>query len=108
METRANYVIVGTFVLICIIGLFVAVLWVAGSQFREEYTYYRTYFTGDQANYRALLDYYTAAQENEHVSADALLIAAAIRVGLAEQAVELSRMRAFGVGQYAGAKGPMT
>ncbi len=46
METRANYVIVGTFVLICIIGLFVAVLWVAGSQFREEYTYYRTYFTG--------------------------------------------------------------
>ena len=46
METRANYVIVGTFVLICIIGLFIAVLWVAGSQFREEYTYYRTYFTG--------------------------------------------------------------
>ena len=46
METRANYVIVGTFVLICMIGLFIAVLWVAGSQFREEYTYYRTYFTG--------------------------------------------------------------
>jgi phospholipid/cholesterol/gamma-HCH transport system substrate-binding protein len=46
METRANYVIVGAFVLICIIGLFIAVLWVAGSQFREEYTYYRTYFTG--------------------------------------------------------------
>jgi len=46
METRANYVIVGTFVLICIIGLFIAVLWAAGSQFREEYTYYSTYFTG--------------------------------------------------------------
>ena len=46
METRANYVIVGAFVLVCIIGLFIAVLWVAGSQFREEYTYYRTYFTG--------------------------------------------------------------
>ena len=46
METRANYVIVGAFVLICIAGLFIAVLWVAGSQFREEYTYYRTYLTG--------------------------------------------------------------
>jgi phospholipid/cholesterol/gamma-HCH transport system substrate-binding protein len=46
METRANYVLVGAFVLICIAGLFVAILWVAGSQFREEYTYYRTYFTG--------------------------------------------------------------
>jgi phospholipid/cholesterol/gamma-HCH transport system substrate-binding protein len=46
METRANYVIVGAFVLICVAGLFVAVLWVAGSQFREEYAYYRTYFTG--------------------------------------------------------------
>jgi phospholipid/cholesterol/gamma-HCH transport system substrate-binding protein len=46
METRANYVIVGAFVLICVVGLFIAVLWVAGSQFREEYTYYRTYFTG--------------------------------------------------------------
>ena len=46
METRANYVIVGAFVLVCIIGLFVAVLWVAGSQYREEYAYFRTYFTG--------------------------------------------------------------
>ena len=46
METRANYVIVGAFVLICIAGLFIAILWVAGSQFREEYAYYRTYFTG--------------------------------------------------------------
>jgi phospholipid/cholesterol/gamma-HCH transport system substrate-binding protein len=46
METRANYVIVGAFVLICIVGLFIAVLWAAGSQFREEYAYFRTYFTG--------------------------------------------------------------
>ena len=46
METRANYVIVGAFVLVCIVGLFVAVLWVAGSQYREEYAYFRTYFTG--------------------------------------------------------------
>jgi phospholipid/cholesterol/gamma-HCH transport system substrate-binding protein len=46
METRANYVLVGAFVVICIAGLFIAMLWVAGSQYREEYTYYRTYFNG--------------------------------------------------------------
>ena len=46
METRANYVIVGAFVLICVVGLFIAVLWAAGSQYREEYAYFRTYFTG--------------------------------------------------------------
>jgi phospholipid/cholesterol/gamma-HCH transport system substrate-binding protein len=46
METRANYVLVGAFVVICIAGLFVAMLWVAGAQYREEYTYYRTYFNG--------------------------------------------------------------
>ena len=46
METRANYVLVGAFVVICIAGLFIAMLWVAGAQYREEYTYYRTYFNG--------------------------------------------------------------
>jgi len=46
METRASYVMVGTFVVICVVGLFVALVWVAGSQIREEYAYYRTYFTG--------------------------------------------------------------
>ncbi|HEY4265710.1 MAG TPA: MlaD family protein [Micropepsaceae bacterium] len=46
METRANYVLVGAFVLICVMGLFIATLWVAGSQYREEYTYYHTYFDG--------------------------------------------------------------
>ena len=46
METRANYVLVGAFVVICIAGLFIAMLWVAGSQYREEYSYYRTYFNG--------------------------------------------------------------
>jgi phospholipid/cholesterol/gamma-HCH transport system substrate-binding protein len=46
METRASYVMVGTFVVVCVIALFVAMLWVAGAQYREEYTYYRTYFNG--------------------------------------------------------------
>ena len=46
METRANYVLVGVFVLICVLGLFVATVWLAGSQYREEYAFFRTYFTG--------------------------------------------------------------
>lgn len=46
METKANYVAVGIFVLACVLGLFVALLWLAGNQYTEEYAYYRTYFTG--------------------------------------------------------------
>jgi phospholipid/cholesterol/gamma-HCH transport system substrate-binding protein len=46
METRANYVAVGAFVLTCVVGLFLALLWLAGSQYRQEATYYQTYFTG--------------------------------------------------------------
>jgi phospholipid/cholesterol/gamma-HCH transport system substrate-binding protein len=46
METKANYVAVGVFVLVSILGLFVALLWLAGSQYTEEFSYYRTEFTG--------------------------------------------------------------
>jgi phospholipid/cholesterol/gamma-HCH transport system substrate-binding protein len=46
METKANYVAVGIFVLVCVLGLFVALLWLAGSQYTEEFAYYRTSFTG--------------------------------------------------------------
>jgi len=46
METRANYVLVGAFVVISVLGFFIAVLWVAGSQARQEYSYYRTSFVG--------------------------------------------------------------
>jgi len=46
METKANYVAVGAFVLAGILGMFVALLWLAGAQYREEYAYYRTYFSG--------------------------------------------------------------
>jgi hypothetical protein len=59
----------------------------------------RTYFTGDRSNYRQLLDHYNEARANVNVSEDALLIAAAIRVGLAEQAIELSSIAGFGVDQ---------
>ena len=46
METKANYVAVGVFVLISVLGLFVALLWLAGAQYTEEFAYYRTDFTG--------------------------------------------------------------
>ncbi|MGN6515881.1 MAG: MlaD family protein [Rhizomicrobium sp.] len=46
METKANYVAVGAFVLACVLGFFVALLWLAGAQYSSEYRYYRTYFTG--------------------------------------------------------------
>ena len=46
METKANYVAVGAFVLACVMGIVVAILWLAGAQYRQEFAYYRTYFTG--------------------------------------------------------------
>jgi phospholipid/cholesterol/gamma-HCH transport system substrate-binding protein len=46
METKANYVAVGAFVLACVIGLVVTVLWLAGVQYSQEYAYYQAYFRG--------------------------------------------------------------
>jgi phospholipid/cholesterol/gamma-HCH transport system substrate-binding protein len=46
METKANYVAVGAFVLACIIGFVVTVLWLAGQQYSQEYAYYQAYFKG--------------------------------------------------------------
>jgi phospholipid/cholesterol/gamma-HCH transport system substrate-binding protein len=46
METKANYVAVGAFVLICVIGLVVTLLWLAGAQYSQEYSYYQTNFKG--------------------------------------------------------------
>ena len=46
METKANYVAVGVFVLSCAIGLVVAVLWLAGAQYNQEFTYFQTSFKG--------------------------------------------------------------
>jgi len=46
METRANYVAVGAFVLACMLALVVTVLWLAGVQYSQEYVYYQTKFTG--------------------------------------------------------------
>ena len=46
METKANYVAVGAFVLACAIGLVVTILWLAGAQYSQEYAYYQAFFKG--------------------------------------------------------------
>jgi phospholipid/cholesterol/gamma-HCH transport system substrate-binding protein len=46
METKANYVAVGAFVLICVIGLVVSIMWLAGVQYAQEYSYYTANFKG--------------------------------------------------------------
>ena len=46
METRANYVAVGAFVLIMLAGAFVSAIWLLRIQFRAEYDYYETHFEG--------------------------------------------------------------
>ncbi|HXP75698.1 MAG TPA: MlaD family protein [Stellaceae bacterium] len=46
METRANYVMVGSFVLVILAGIFVAILWLAHAQFNQQFVNYDIFFTG--------------------------------------------------------------
>ena len=46
METRANYFLVGCFVLALMAGIFAAGIWFARANLGEERTYYYTYFKG--------------------------------------------------------------
>jgi len=46
METKANYVAVGAFVLICMLGLVITLLWLSGMQYSQEFSYYQANFTG--------------------------------------------------------------
>jgi len=46
METKASYMIVGTFTLVLLVGLVSAVLWLAGVELDEEFAYYDLYFEG--------------------------------------------------------------
>lgn len=46
METRADYVMVGTFVLALLVGVVVAILWLARVQFTHQSEFYDIYFTG--------------------------------------------------------------
>src|SRR5215831_5535436 len=49
METRANYVAVGTFVLVVIFLSFVAVLWLGSSEYSEQAKRYYIFFKGSVA-----------------------------------------------------------
>lgn len=46
METRANYVVVGSFVLVILLGIFIAILWLGHVQFNRQTSYYDIYFAG--------------------------------------------------------------
>ena len=46
METKANYVIVGAFTLVLLLGLVTAVVWLADVEFDEEFSYYDLLFEG--------------------------------------------------------------
>jgi phospholipid/cholesterol/gamma-HCH transport system substrate-binding protein len=46
METRANYVAVGAFVLIVLAGIVGVVLWLARVEFNREFAFYDIYFSG--------------------------------------------------------------
>jgi phospholipid/cholesterol/gamma-HCH transport system substrate-binding protein len=46
LETNANYVAVGAFVLACVVGLVIAILWLTGTEYAQEYSYYQTFFKG--------------------------------------------------------------
>lgn len=46
METRAKYVAVGAFVLAMLIGIVIAVLWIARLELTRDFAYYDIYFSG--------------------------------------------------------------
>lgn len=46
METRANYVAVGAFVLLMLVGILIAALWIARIEFGREHSFYDIYFSG--------------------------------------------------------------
>jgi phospholipid/cholesterol/gamma-HCH transport system substrate-binding protein len=46
MEARANYVAVGAFVLLVLVGIVLATLWLARVEFQTEYKFYQTHVAG--------------------------------------------------------------
>ena len=46
METRANYVLIGSFTLLVIAGIFAFVVWLAQFEFNRQYHYYEIHFDG--------------------------------------------------------------
>lgn len=49
METRASYLLVGSFVLLGVAGLFAFVLWIANAQDEDDLSYYDIFFEGSVA-----------------------------------------------------------
>ena len=49
METRADYVAVGAFVLVVLVGVLVAVLWLARVEFNRDFAFYDIYFSNSVA-----------------------------------------------------------
>ncbi|MBV8616816.1 MAG: MCE family protein, partial [Acetobacteraceae bacterium] len=46
MESRANYVATGAFVLLVLAGIVIAALWLAGAQFNTQYAVFQTRVSG--------------------------------------------------------------
>ena len=44
METRANHIVIGAFVLVVVFGLFGIVLWLAKIEIDQQFSYYRVIF----------------------------------------------------------------
>jgi hypothetical protein len=61
----------------------------------------KTGWTGDRERYGELQKSFELQAAVAGISAEALVIAYAVRAGLAEIAVEISSIRGFGVGQAA-------
>jgi phospholipid/cholesterol/gamma-HCH transport system substrate-binding protein len=53
METKANYIVVGAFTLILLIGLVTAVVWLADVELDEEFAYYDLMFDGSVTGLKA-------------------------------------------------------
>ena len=53
METKASYLIVGTFTMILLIGIVSAMVWLAGVELDEEFAYYDLYFEGSVTGLKA-------------------------------------------------------
>lgn len=49
METRANHLLIGSFVLLATVGLFVFVIWLSRIEFDRQYAYYDIFFEGSVA-----------------------------------------------------------
>ncbi len=53
METKANYIVVGAFTLILLVGLVTAVVWLADVELDEEFAYYDLMFDGSVTGLKA-------------------------------------------------------